>query len=167
MNTPKSPLILACLALSAGFLHADTARTLAEGSGTEAAAAAASPEALLKALYGSKKTAFSPAEDRKTSEQFLSSSLIKLLVADAKKHAEEPGPVDFDPLTDSQDAAEVKKLAMKAETSGEKSTVVVTFEYADEARKLTFLCVKEEGKWKVNDIGYGEGRSLAKLLSAD
>src|SRR5438105_2757215 len=92
--------------------------------------------------------------------KYLSNSLVALWAkADARTQKGDGGPVDFDPITNSQDP-DVKSFNVAAEKQGaDKATVTVTIEShqrdarthaADKTIRHDF--VQEAGQWKIDDI---------------
>ena len=130
----------------------------------KADAAAAKPEALIEELYQFKEDVFHP-QPNKFSEKFLASSLIKLLVLDAKRAGEEQGAIDFDPLSFSQDLRNISKFAAKSEIKEDAAVVKATFENQGERMVIKYNCVKEANQWRIADVIYEDGTSLVKLLT--
>jgi uncharacterized protein DUF3828 len=92
--------------------------------------------------------------------KYLSNSLVALWAkANARTRRGDGGPVDFDPVTNSQDP-DVKSFEVAAEKQGaDKATVAVTIEShqrdaranaADKTIRYDF--VHEAGQWKIDDI---------------
>jgi hypothetical protein len=98
--------------------------------------------------------------------KYLSKSLAALWArADSRTRKGEVGPIDFDPVTNSQDP-DVKSFKVVAgKQEAEKATVAVTIEGhqgprgkpADQTVRYDF--VREDGQWKIDDIkGFADGR---------
>ena len=92
--------------------------------------------------------------------KYLSKSLVALWAkADARTKKGDSGPVDFDPVTNSQDP-DVRSFKLAAEKQGaDKATVAVTIEsHQREARAyaadktIRYDFVHEAGQWKIDDI---------------
>jgi hypothetical protein len=92
--------------------------------------------------------------------KYLSNALVALWAkADARTKKGDGGPVDFDPVTNSQDP-DVKSFKVAAEQQGAgKATVAVTIEsHQREARAnaadktIRYDFVHEAGQWKIDDI---------------
>ena len=107
--------------------------------------------------------------------QYLSKSLIALWAkADAHTPKGDVGPIDFDPVTNSQDP-DVKSFTLATEKlDGDKATIAVTLaghhaertNPADQVIRYEF--VQEGDKWKIDDIkGAVDGKpwSLRALLT--
>jgi uncharacterized protein DUF3828 len=109
--------------------------------------------------------------------KYLSNALVALWAkADARTRKGDGGPVDFDPVTNSQDP-DVKSFKVAAEKQdADKATVTVTLEShqrdtranaADKTIRYDF--VREAGAWRINDImGAVDGSpwSVRALLAA-
>ena len=92
--------------------------------------------------------------------KYLSNALVALWAkADARTRKGDGGPVDFDPVTNSQDP-DVKSFKVVAEKQGaDKATIAVTIEsHQREARAnpadntIRYDFVREAGQWKIDDI---------------
>jgi uncharacterized protein DUF3828 len=92
--------------------------------------------------------------------KYLSNALLALWAkADARTQKGDGGPVDFDPVTNSQDP-DVKSFKVAAEKQGtDAATIAVTIEShqrdaranaADKTIRYDF--VNEAGQWKIDDI---------------
>lgn len=91
--------------------------------------------------------------------KYLSKSLAALWArADARTRKGEVGPIDFDPVTNSQDP-DVKSFKVIAEKQeGDKATIAVTIEGHQGPRPkpadqtVRYHLVQEDGQWKIDDI---------------
>ena len=113
-------------------------------------------------------------ENKAAKANYLSKSLIALWAkADARTRKGDVGPVDFDPVTNSQepDIRSFKVVTEKAEA--EKAVIAVTFagrnapprKPADRTVRYDF--VREAGNWKIDDIkgaSDGEPWSIRQML---
>lgn len=99
-------------------------------------------------------------QTRATRTKYLSNALAALWAkADARTKKGDVGPVDFDPVTNSQDP-DVKSFKVAAEKPGvDQATVAVTIEgHQREARAnpadktIRYDFVHEAGQWKIDDI---------------
>jgi hypothetical protein len=99
-------------------------------------------------------------ENKAAKEKYLSRSLVALWAnADARTRKGDVGPVDFDPVTNSQDP-DVKSFKVAAETqAADKATIAVTIEgHQPDARAnaadktIRYDFVQEAGQWKIDDI---------------
>lgn len=115
-------------------------------------------------------------ENKAARTKYLSKSLAALWAkADARTRKGDVGPVDFDPVTNSQDP-DVKsfKVAMEKQEA-EKAAIAVTIDGhqgprpkpVDQTMRYDF--VREGGLWKIDDItGSADGRpwSIRGMLAA-
>ena len=143
--------------------------------------AASDPVAIVTAIY--QKAAKGKGEsggqflwlDPKVRPRTFSRSLVALWAkAEAATPEGDIGPVDFDPVTNSQDPG-VKSFSVVSEKqTAEKATVAVTMtetvaqRSAATDRTVRYDFVREEGRWKIDDIrSTADGRpwSLRKILS--
>ena len=98
-------------------------------------------------------------ENKAAKAKYLSKSLIALWAkADARKRKGDGGPVDFDPITNSQDP-DVKSFKVVAEKQeADKAVIAVTIDShqgrpakaADQTMRYDF--VREAGGWKIDEI---------------
>lgn len=136
------------------------------GLNLHAADKAATPEALVAELYKSEKKDASPffqTKKRALVDHYFTKELSDLIWKDAIDSKGEVGALGADPLYDAQDT-EIKDFVIhKAKTEDGKTTVLVTFVNFDEKKRITYLCVQNEGAWKISDIQYAE-YTLLKLL---
>jgi len=106
----------------------------------------------------------------------LSKSLAALWArADARTRKGEVGPIDFDPVTNSQNP-DVKSFKVTAEKQeGDKATIAVTIEGHQGPRPkpadqtVRYHLVQEDGQWKIDDIkGSADGSpwSIRSILAA-
>jgi hypothetical protein len=114
-------------------------------------------------------------ENKAAKAKYLSKSLIALWAkADARRRKGDGGPVDFDPVTNSQDpdVKSFKVVAEKQET--DKAVIAVTIDShqgpprkpADQTIRYDF--VREAGGWKIEEIkGAVDGKawSLRAMLT--
>ena len=144
------------------------------------APSANNPVAILTAIYtraakgkGDGGGAFI-IETKAAKAKNLSKSLVMLWAkADAHTPKGDVGPVDFDPVTNSQDP-DVKSFKIDAERlEADKATIAVTItghrndrKPADEVVRYEF--VREANSWKIDDIkgsSDGEAWSIRKMLT--
>jgi hypothetical protein len=129
------------------------------------ALAADDPAAVVTAIYtraakGKGDTGGAFVIEKATRARYLSKSLAALWAkADARTRKGDVGPVDFDPVTNSQDP-DVKSFKVAAEKKGaDMATVAVTIEsHQGDARAnaadktIRYDLVHEAGQWKIDDI---------------
>jgi hypothetical protein len=130
------------------------------------AAAADDPAGILTAIYtrvakgkGDGGGTF-VIQTKASRTKYLSNALVALWAkADARTRKGDGGPVDFDPVTNSQDP-DVKSFKVVAEKQGaDKATIAVTIEsHQREARAnpadktIRYDFVHEAGQWKIDEI---------------
>ena len=114
-------------------------------------------------------------ENKAAKAKYLSKSLIELWAkADAHTPKGDVGPVDFDPVTNSQEP-DVKSFTVTSETSdADKATIAVTIAAANTPRAnaadavIRYDFVRDAGQWKIDDIrGAEDGKpwSLRGMLA--
>ncbi len=138
------------------------------------------PTAILTAIYtraakgkGDGGGAF-VIENKAAKAKYLSKSLVELWAkADAHTPKGDVGPVDFDPVTNSQEP-DVKSFELRAEKpAAEKATLAVTITGHRTAGKpsdqvVHYDFVRESGQWKIDDIkgsSDGEPWSIRAMLA--
>ena len=113
-------------------------------------------------------------ENKAAKAKYLSKSLIALWAkADARTRKGDVGPVDFDPVTNSQDP-DVKSFKVAVEKQeADKATIAVTIDGHQGSRikpadgTIRYDFVRDAGRWKIDDIrGSAEGKpwSIRGLL---
>jgi hypothetical protein len=113
-------------------------------------------------------------EDKAAKAKYLSKSLVDLWArADANVPKGDVGPIDFDPVTNSDepDVKSFKVATEKLETDTALIAVTITGRMArakpsDEIIRYKF--VREDGKWKIDDISGtsdGEAWSIRDILA--
>ena len=145
-----------------------------------AAPAADDPAGIITAIYtraakgkGDTGGAF-VFENKAAKANYLSKSLIALWAkADARTRKGDVGPVDFDPVTNSQDP-DVKSFKVAVEKQeADKATIAVTIDGHQGSRikpadgTIRYDFVRDAGQWKIDDIrGSAEGKpwSIRGLL---
>jgi hypothetical protein len=130
------------------------------------AAAADDPAGILTAIYARAAKGKGDGggtfviQTKAARTKYLSNGLVVLWAkADARTKLGDSGPVDFDPVTNSQDP-DVKSFRLAAEQQeAGKATVAVTIEsHQREARAnaadktIRYDFVQEAGQWKIDDI---------------
>jgi hypothetical protein len=112
-------------------------------------------------------------EDKAAKAKYLSKSLIDLWAkADANTPKGDVGPIDFDPVTNSQEP-DVKSFKVVAEKlDADKAVIAVTItgrtaraKPSDDIVRYNF--VRDDGKWKIDDISGtldGEAWSIRDIL---
>ena len=125
------------------------------------------PDTLVADLYQANKQKRSPffqTRSRALLYKYFEKSLADLIWKDAVHSKGEVGAIDGDPLYDAQDM-EIKKFAIKKPRYKEgRALVDVTFENFSKPQTIGFIVVKAKTGWRIRDIVYSEGRTLASEL---
>ena len=138
------------------------------------------PVAIVTAIYtraakgkGDRGAAF-VIENKAAKAKYLSKSLVDLWArADANTPKGDVGPVDFDPVTNSQEP-DVKSFKVVAEKlEADKALIAVTITGRTARAKpsddiIRYKFVRDDGKWKIDDISGtldGEAWSIRDILS--
>src|SRR5215470_11915230 len=113
-------------------------------------------------------------ENKQAKARYLSKPLIGLWAkADAHTPKGDVGPIDFDPVTNSQDP-DVKSFKVDAEKlEADKATIAATLKSGHGPRKagddvVRYDFVREAGGWKIDDIrgkSDGEPWSIRDMLT--
>lgn len=138
------------------------------------------PESLLRALYASHEPwrgedlldGVGPGEEDPLA-RYLDGSLLRLLRSDddCRRRTGGVGLLDFDPFLDAQDYddAGLSRLAFEASSSRGTARCVVSFLLfsgePQSARRLVYELVRTADGWRIRDVDYGKGRTLARILS--
>ena len=126
-----------------------------------------SPNGLVADLYREhdrKHSPFFQTKSRALLYKYFTQSLADMIWKDAVHSKGEVGAIDGDPLYDAQDM-EIKKFAIgKATYAAGQATVNVTFENFGQPKSFVFTLVNGRSGWRINNIEYGEGRSLRGYL---
>ena len=128
-----------------------------------------SPNALVADLYRVHKEKHSPffqTRSRALLYKYFTKSLADMIWKDAVSSKGEVGALDGDPLYDAQDM-EIKKFAIgKPGYEGGKARVNVTFDNFGQPKSFVFILLNGRTGWRIDNIEYGEGRSLRGYLKA-
>jgi hypothetical protein len=126
-----------------------------------------SPNALVADLYrvhNRKHSPFFQTRSRALLYKYFAKSLADMIWKDAVTSKGEVGALDGDPLYDAQDM-EIKKFAIgKPSYADGKAKVNVTFENLGQLKSFVFVLVNGRTGWRIDNIEYGEGRSLRGYL---
>jgi hypothetical protein len=160
MKILKPNLFSALLVLAASF-------SLTPGGlvyGQTARSNRLSPNALVADLYrvhNQKHSPFFQTSSRALLDKYFEKGLADMIWKDAVKSKGEVGAIDGDPLYDAQDM-EIKNFAIGKPTYADgNAKVSVTFENLGQKMTIIFVLVNGRGGWRIRDIEYGEGRTLA------
>ena len=158
MKSVKPILFIAVLFLATNYSYGQTASSNR-----------LSPNALVADLYRVHKEKHSPffqTRSRALLYKYFTKSLADMIWKDAVSSKGEVGALDGDPLYDAQDM-EIKKFAIgKPGYADGKATVNVTFTNFGQPKSFVFTLVNGRSGWRIDNIEYGEGRSLRGYLKA-
>ena len=128
-----------------------------------------SPNALVADLYrvhDRKHSPFFQTRSRALLYRYFDKSLADMIWKDAVSSKGEVGALDGDPLYDAQDT-DIKKFAIgKPSYADGKAKVKVTFENFGQPKSFVFILVNGRAGWRIENIEYGEGRSLRGYLKS-
>ena len=157
MKLVKPILFIAVLFLATNFpvsAHAQTSNRL-------------SPNALVADLYrvhDRKHSPFFQTRSRALLYKYFEKSLADMIWKDAVSSKGEVGALDGDPLYDAQDM-EIKKFVIgQPSYEGGKAKVNVTFDNLGKPKSFVYVLVNGRTGWRIENIEYGEGRSLRGYL---
>ena len=123
-----------------------------------------SPGVLVTDLYKAHQRKHSPffqTRSRALLYKYFEKSLANLIWKDAVGSKGEVGVIDGDPLYDAQDM-EIKNFVIARATYDQgKAKVAVSFENFGKQKTIVFVLVNSRVGWRISDIDYGEGRTLA------
>ena len=126
-----------------------------------------SPDALVADLYKANKQKRSPffqTRSRALLYKYFDKSLADMIWKDAVTSKGEVGAIDGDPLYDAQDM-DIKNFVLgKPVYENGNAKVTVSFDNFGQKKKVVFLLVNGRTGWRIRDIDYGEGRTLAGEL---
>ncbi len=128
--------------------------------------AAVPPEVGLQRIYENLAAKFEGCSTYTTAHATLYDFTPELLV-EYKKAVSAPEPIiDGDVFYDAQDG-EPSAVAVKALTQegADRATVQADFTVSGEPRKLVFSLKLNGEAWEIDDIAYGDGRTLRGLIS--
>jgi hypothetical protein len=143
----------------------------ATGAAQTGAAAAGTPDAVVRELYRVYNHGKLPLFDRKGRRyqlKFFDKRLADLVWKDITETPEgEMGHIDFDPLYNTQDDTGITNFRVGAPViQGDRATVIVSFNQFRRRRRITFRMHNTSEGWKVENILYpGENADLIKILS--
>ena len=162
MKTVKLILVIAAMCLAAGLpspVH-----------GQPAASKRLSPNALVSDLYrehNRKHSPFFQTRSRALLYKYFEKGLAGMIWKDAATSKKEVGVIDGDPLYDAQDM-DIKKFVIgKPIYENGKARVNVSFENLGQPKNIVFILANGRSGWRINDIDYGEGRTLKGYFKSD
>lgn len=164
-------LVALLTVLVAGAVSLAFSPALAQTQAKPASASPAqAPEAVVRALYQhylDTKTDSIVAfdyTDPEVAKAYFDPSLIKLIVADAKRDTTR---LDFDPFVDGQEF-EIRSVSYETKMSSQREAMVsASFDNFDQATVVTYKLGRTSSGWRITDVLWAGGRgTLRKLLSS-
>ena len=159
MKSAKPILLIAIMFLATNFSFSVYGQTASSNR--------LSPNALVADLYrvhDRKHSPFFQTRSRALLYKYFAKSLADMIWKDAVSSKGEVGALDGDPLYDAQDM-EIKKFAIgKPSYEGGKAKVNVNFDNFGKPQSFVFTLVNGRTGWRIDNIEYGEGRSLRGYL---
>ena len=129
-----------------------------------------SPNTLVTDLYrqhNRKHSPFFQTRSRALLYKYFEKSLADMIWKDAAGSKGEVGAIDGDPLYDAQDMQIRKFVIGKPSYENGKAKVNVSFENFRQKKTIVFLLTNGRTGWRISDIDYGDGRTLAGELRGD
>lgn len=128
-----------------------------------------SPEQLVRDLYRQHKqrSPFFQIRSRTLLDRYFTRNLTDLLWQDARSSGDEVGALDGDPLFNAQDMEITNFSIQKANISAGTANVPVSFENFGAKHTITFRLFSQRTGWKISDLIYDDGWSLAQVLKRD
>ena len=130
-----------------------------------------SPQDLLQALYRLHDNGQGPLLDpaaKAERERFFTAALAKALDQELNNPVDdEVGRLDFDPFYNAQDT-EISGLDIAVpKVSGTQVTALVHFLNFDQSVEIGYRLIQDARGWRIDDIDYGDGQSLRKILAGE
>jgi hypothetical protein len=148
--------------------NAETLESIAANA--SGAAQQTTPDAFVKDLYKTHdkdNNAILDGKSRKLIDKYFDKTLADSLWKDLTTHKDEVGVLDFDPFYNAQDI-QIKNFKVgEPKIEGDKAIVPVTFQNFDRRETLNYALVRRSSAWKISDIKYTNGESLAGYFKED
>jgi|CXWL01.1.fsa_nt_gi hypothetical protein len=131
-----------------------------------------SPQSLLQALYRVHDQGQGPLlqpDAKAERRRFFTPALAAALDAELNRPdaEEEVGNLDFDPFYNAQET-ELGELDFAVpKVSGKEVTAVARFSNFGEPMLIFYRLVQDKDGWRIDDIEYGEGNTLRKVLRGE
>lgn len=130
-----------------------------------------SPQALLRALYQVHDEGDGPllrSEGRSQRRVFFTESLALALEGEIDRpDPEELGNLDFDPFYNAQETDLGAMDIAVAKVSGNATVALVRFANGGDPMEIGYRVILDGQAWRIDDIEYGEGRTLRKTLRGE
>lgn len=105
------------------------------------------------------------SRSRRNLDKYFEKKLADLIWKDLTAKKDEAGVLDFDPLYNTQDPQITKLRVARAKIENDRVVILVTFENSGVLEKITYVLSLSEGRWKIADIEYRDGKTLLKYFS--
>jgi hypothetical protein len=125
-----------------------------------------SPRSVVQSLYNQhrRQSPFFQTRSRALLDRYFSRELANLIWSDARSSRGEVGAISGDPLFNAQDM-QIKKFALRERTADSNAAeVAASFENFDQRHEILFRLVPAGTSWKIADIVYDDGTTLAGIL---
>ena len=130
-----------------------------------------SPQALMHELYRVHALGEGPLLQAGAKAQrrvFFTESLAAALDAELNRpNSDEVGNLDFDPFFYAQDFEIADLDFAVAKVSGTSTVALARFSNFGKVVEISYLVVQDQRGWRIDDIVYGEGVTLRKLLKGE
>ncbi len=130
-----------------------------------------SPQTLLRALYEVHDEGNGPlmrSEGRAQRRVFFTESLAAALEREIDRpDPEELGNLDFDPFYNAQETELGAMDIAVAKVSGNATVALVRFDNGGDPIEIAYRVILGGEAWRIDDIEYGEGRTLRKTLRGE
>lgn len=130
-----------------------------------------SPQALLRELYRVHAEGDGPllrSEGRAERRVLFTESLVLALEGEIHRpDPEELGNLDFDPFYNAQETELGAMDIAVAKVSGNATVALVRFDNGGDPIEIAYRVVLDGEAWRIDDIEYGEGRTLRKTLRGE
>lgn len=130
-----------------------------------------SQQALLRALYQVHDEGDGPllrSEGRSQRRVFFTESLALALEGEIDRpDPEELGNLDFDPFYNAQETDLGAMDIAVAKVSGNATVALVRFANGGDPIEIAYRVILDGQAWRIDDIEYGEGRTLRKTLRGE
>ncbi len=104
------------------------------------------------------------SRNRRNLDKYFEKKLADLIWKDLTAKKDEAGVLDFDPFYNTQDPQITKLRIARAEIENNKVVIRVTFENSGVLEKITYILSLTEGRWKIADIEYRDGKTLLEYF---
>lgn len=161
MKTIK--VISIVVVILAGLSVSATARQEAKSTNSMAA------RVVVVSLYNQHKrrSPFFQTRSRALLDKYFTRELSQMLWDDAHSSGDEVGALDGDPLFNAQDM-EIKNFSIHEGTGGTTAAEVpVSFENFGKKHQIIFRLVPLRAGWRIADLAYDDGATLAGVLKRD